>query len=64
MVIPKGVCAKHNKSVPDSLQTLCFDVNGLSFTMQRVEGGVFFMGGPREQHKESASIDKPVHTVA
>ena len=22
------------------------------------------MGGTREQHKESASIDKPVHTVA
>lgn len=64
VVIPKGVCAKHKKSVPDSLQTLCYDVNGVSFTMQRVEGGVFFMGGTREQHKESVSIDKPVHTVA
>ena len=37
--------AKPNTTIPDSLQVLHFDVNGVSFHMQRVEGGVFIMGG-------------------
>lgn len=32
--------------------------------MQRVEGGVFVMGGTREQHRECISTDLPTHTVA
>ena len=39
-------------TIPDSLQSLHFEVNGVEFDMQRVEGGVFVMGGTREQHRE------------
>lgn len=38
------IFAKPNKTVPDSLQVLRFEVNGVPFSMQRVEGGVFMMG--------------------
>lgn len=56
------VCAKH--IIPDSLQMLHFEVDGVSFSMKRVEGGVFLMGGTREQHRERISTDLPTHTVA
>ena len=57
------VSAKPN-AIPDSLQVLRFEVNGVPFSMQRVEGGVFVMGGTREQHREATSTDLPAHTVA
>ncbi len=50
--------------VPDSLQVLRFEVNGVPFSMQRVEGGVFVMGGTHEQHRERIATDLPTHTVA
>lgn len=56
--------AKPKPTIPDSLQLLHFDVNGVPFDMQRVEGGVFVMGGTREQHRERISTDLPTHTVA
>lgn len=56
--------AKPKPTIPDSLQVLHFDVNGIPFDMQRVEGGVFVMGGTREQHRERISTDLPTHTVA
>ena len=59
-----SVCAKPKNTIPDSLQVINFEVNGVSFSMKRVEGGVFFMGGTHEQHHEAISIDLPVHTVA
>lgn len=58
------IFAKPNKVVPDSLQVLRFEVNGVPFSMQRVEGGVFMMGGTREQHRELISTDLPTHMVA
>ena len=51
-------------TIPDSLQMLHFEVDGVSFSMKRVEGGVFLMGGTREQHREHISTDLPTHTVA
>ena len=59
-----SLCAKPKSSIPDSLQGLHFEVNGVPFDMQRVEGGVFVMGGTREQHRERISTDLPTHTVA
>ena len=59
-----AITAAPKKTIPDSLQTLCFQVNGVSFNMQRVEGGVFVMGGTSEQHRETISTDLPTHTVA
>lgn len=56
--------AQPNNAIPDSLQVLRFEVNGVLFEMQRVEGGVYMMGGTREQHRENVSTDLPVHTVA
>lgn len=58
------IFATANKDIPDSLQVLRFEVNGVPFSMQRVEGGVFMMGGTREQHREYISIDLPTHMVA
>lgn len=51
-------------TIPDSLQLLHFEVNGVEFDMQRVEGGVFVMGGTREQHREMVATDLPTHTVS
>ena len=56
--------AKKRQVVPDSLQVLRFEVNGVPFSMQRVEGGVFVMGGTHEQHHEPIATDLPTHTVA
>lgn len=63
MVGINPVLAKSN-FIHDSLQILRFEVNGIPFSMQRVEGGVFVMGGTREQHREAISTDLPAHTVA
>ena len=61
---PRMVCAKSKSSIPDSLQVLSFQVGDVEFDMQRVEGGVFVMGGTREQHRERIASDLPTHTVA
>ncbi len=64
LVGTNSIFAKPHTTIPDSLQVLRFEVNGVPFSMQRVEGGVFIMGGTREQHREPISIDLPTHTVA
>lgn len=61
---PQMVCAKSKISIPDSLQVLHFQVGDVEFNMQRVEGGVFVMGGTREQHRERIASDLPAHTVS
>ena len=58
------VCAKPNSSIADSLQVLHFQIGEVGFDMQRVDGGVFVMGGTREQHREVIATDLPTHTVS
>ncbi len=57
------ILAATKKTIPDYLQLLHFQVNGVEFSMQRIEGGVFVMGGTREQHNEKISTDLPTHTI-
>lgn len=47
------------------LSVLTFEVNGVSFQLNEVEGGTFIMGATEEQGEEEViSIDKPIHPVA
>jgi len=54
---------KHKPVVPDSLQRLELEVNGVGLTMQRVEGGSFMMGATSEQWDKEIYTDKPAHLV-
>ncbi len=56
--------AKSKNPIPDSLQILHFEVDSVPFSMKRVEGGLFIMGGTNEQHREVISTELPTHTVA
>ena len=47
---------------PDSSRET-FMVNGVSFTMIRVEGGTFMMGATKEQGGDALPSEKPVHDV-
>lgn len=58
------VSAKPKSSIADSLQVLHFQIGEVDFDMQRVDGGVFVMGGTREQHCEAVATDLPTHTVS
>ena len=58
------VSAKPKSSIADSLQVLHFQIGEVEFDMQRVDGGVFVMGGTREQHCEAVATDLPTHTVS
>ena len=40
-----------------------FTVNGVSFTMIKVEGGTFMMGATLEQGKKASKDEKPAHSV-
>lgn len=57
------LAAKKRQPVPDSLQTLTFEVNGVPILMQRVEGGSFVMGATPDQHDPDTYTDKPAHLV-
>ena len=57
------LAAKKRPHVPDSLQTLTYEVNGVPIQMQRVEGGSFVMGATLEQHDPDTYSDKPAHLV-
>ena len=57
------MAAKKRQPVPDSLQTLIFEVNGVPIRMQRVEGGSFVMGATPDQHDPDTYTDKPAHLV-
>ena len=39
------------------------DINGINFTMQRVEGGSFIMGATLDQTDKDTYTDKPAHLV-
>ena len=54
---------KHKPVVPDSLQHLEIDVNGIGLTMQRIEGGSFMMGATLDQTDRDLYSDKPAHLV-
>ena len=54
---------KHKPLVPDSLQRLEMEVNGIAFSMQRVEGGSFLMGATMDQTDNDSYTDKPAHLV-
>ena len=54
---------KHKPVVPDSLQRLQVEVNGVGLTMQRVEGGSFMMGATLDQTDKDTYTDKPAHLV-
>ena len=54
---------KHKPVVPDSLQRLEMEVNGVAWTMQRVEGGSFMMGATVDQTDRDTYTDKPAHLV-
>ena len=57
------LAAKKRQHVPDSLQTLTFEVNGVPIRMQRVEGSSFVMGATPNQHDPDTYTDKPAHLV-
>ena len=57
------LAAKKRPHVPDSLQTLTYEVNGVPIRMQRVEGGSFVMGATPDQHDPDTYTDKPAHLV-
>ena len=61
---PLHLYAKPKNNTPDSLQVLRIQVGELAFDMQKIEGGLFIMGGTPEQHNEVISTDLPTHTVS
>ena len=61
---PLHLYAKPKNNIPDSLQVLRIKVGEVAFDMQKVEGGLFIMGGTPEQHNEVISTDLPTHTVS
>ena len=61
---PLYLYAKPENNTPDSLQVLRIQVGELAFDMQKIEGGLFIMGGTPEQHNEVISTDLPTHTVS
>jgi len=58
-----SLSAKRPKQLPDSLRAIAIDVNGVPFTMLRVEGGSFCMGATIEQTDRDIYTDKPAHLV-
>lgn len=58
-----ALARKHKPIVPDSLQRLEIEINGVGFTMQRVEGGSFMMGATPDQTDKDIYTDKPAHLV-
>ena len=54
---------RHKPVVPDSLQRIVLNVNGIPLTLRRVEGGSFMMGGTIDQTDKDIYTDKPVHLV-
>ena len=63
MLIQLPLSAKKRQQIPDSLLTLSFEINGVPFTMQRVEGGSFIMGATSDQYDPDTYTDKPAHLV-
>lgn len=57
------MAARKKLQVPDSLQVLHFEVNGVPIEMQRVEGGSFVMGATPDQYDADIYTNKPAHLV-
>ena len=51
------------EDLPYVPQTETFTVNGVSFTMVKVIGGMFMMGGTDEQGSDAEDWEKPAHPV-
>ena len=54
---------RHKPVVPDSLQRITINVDGVTLEMQRVEGGSFMMGATPDQRDFDLTTDKPAHLV-
>ena len=63
LLLSLPVVAKSKHVVPDSLQRLEINVQGVTISMQRVEGGSFMMGSTIEQSDRDIYTDKPAHLV-
>lgn len=50
-------------TISNSEDKQIFTVNGVSFTMVRVEGGTFMMGATEEQGSDAEDNEKPAHQV-
>ena len=60
-VLVSGYMMSCSKSMTDDTSNLIFTVNGESFEMVLVEGGIFMMGGTSEQGDDCEANEKPPH---
>ena len=51
------------KTKKEDATDLVFNVNGVQFSMKRVEGGTFTMGATSEQGRDACSDENPAHSV-
>ena len=58
-----SVAGELKEETPKNQDELVFNVNGVQFTMKRVEGGTFTMGATAEQGSDADSREKPAHQV-
>ena len=58
-----SVAGELKEETPKNQDELVFNVNGVQFTMKRVEGGTFTMGATAEQGSDAESDEKPAHQV-
>lgn len=58
-----SVVGELKEETPKNQDELVFNVNGVQFTMKRVEGGTFTMGATAEQGSDAESDEKPAHQV-
>ena len=55
--------AEQERLEKEKMKSQTFTVNGVSFTMIKVEGGTFQMGATSEQGSDTYDDEKPVHSV-
>ena len=58
-----SVAGELKEETPKFQNELVFNVNGVQFTMKRVEGGTFLMGATAEQGRDADIDEKPAHQV-
>ena len=61
ILLPQVVSSEQDDATNSSKEV--FTVNGVSFTMVRVEGGTFTMGATNEQGSDAYDEEKPAHEV-
>ena len=59
----KSVAGELKEETPKFQNELVFNVEGVQFTMKRVEGGTFIMGATSEQGRDVYRGEKPAHQV-